>query len=264
MMVYPTNSPSSTHGTVRDLRKHLSFFASFAPTPRRCYHVDPLDEALHLRPCHLFYLEPITFSNPYPSTTKNPAPPVLHHEKQDTKYTTTQEPPATTPTRPSKPHRYFLQCWLPPSCHMQCFLTFNDMVSLPGTDGIIPFAILRQTLPYTYECTCSIPILHPWNISSLPIIFECDDGECQVPTTTTKTKASIPSDVSSHPPSIPNLLLTSTTTTPKTSFSRPPRKPPPTLLTRPSLLLISRRPPRKPPPRKKSGIANPLTKKKPS
>ena len=33
MMVYPTNSPSSTHGTVRALRNHPSFFASFAPTP---------------------------------------------------------------------------------------------------------------------------------------------------------------------------------------------------------------------------------------
>ena len=108
MMVYPTNSPSSTHGTVRALRKHLSFFESFAPTPRRCYHVDPLDEALHLRPCNLFYLEPITFA--YPFSFKNPAPPQGPIMNKRTPSTPPWTQPSLTLTqrRPTKPHRYYM------------------------------------------------------------------------------------------------------------------------------------------------------------
>ena len=251
MTVYSINSPSSTRKAVQALRKHASFLASFALTPQCCYHIDPLDEALHLRPCHLFLLEPVTFANPYPFTFKTPTSPGHHdnysafplddtctpinptslgtiHENQEHPAISHKPPSSTTTRRRPKPHRSFLQCWLPSSFQMQCFFTFNDMISLPRTNIIIPFAILRRVLPYTYECSCSDSTpFTPFEFYNTPYSNSFPDLLLIL---SAKIQPSpIPTEVSVHPPSNSKLQFMSTTTIaiPKTLISRrPPRKPP--------------------------------------
>jgi hypothetical protein len=96
-----------TDDAVPAVRKHPSFFASFATTPRCHNHCDPLDEELHLRPCNKYFSFPITFANPYlfsrhiSDTTAavpfvNPVPPP-------------DQPSTTTRLLSTTPHRLFLQ-----------------------------------------------------------------------------------------------------------------------------------------------------------
>ena len=198
--------------------------------PRCCYHSDPLDEALHLRPCNTLLLAPITFSNPYPFSNADsgstpapfmtPTPPGHHNIPEHSTTLATKRPPS------SKPHRFFLQRWLPESCHMTCFFAFNSMISFLGTNVIIPDAVLQETQPYSCECSClqsiqsdilvldcpvtkvDVPfaftsLLH--ELSSLSTIIEGEKSELN------KTEPFIPSDFSfpsvSNPPVPWRLLL---------------------------------------------------------
>jgi hypothetical protein len=200
---------SSTQEAVPFLvRKHPSFFASFATTPRLSYHSDPLDEGLHRRPCNQFFLQPITFADPYPFDTI-PDPfvcqtPPEHHGKPE--HSNTQAHPLTTTRRPmSKPHRFFLTRWLPESCQLTCFFAFESMVSFLGTNVVIPVAVLKEVQPYSYTCSCSPSFLSNISIPSccpvtdvnildhypsllaefsfLSVITESDELEFQVATT---------------------------------------------------------------------------------
>jgi hypothetical protein len=134
-------------------------------------------------------------------------------------------------------HSFFLLRWLPTPCQTSCFVSLGNILSLPGTNIVLPVAVLQLTQPYTYKCVCT-----PSLISLISSIAEVDENECMLPSLLNPEILPLPlprKDIKWFPFSLPsNFISTLTATSTPTFFPlavcpalafpfRPPPEPPP-------------------------------------